>query len=106
MDLIIYDGFNNLCLTRKSTIWYLLNLSNNLQIIDVKLIYLFLEPFLNKGMMFASFYLKGIITSFNNKLNTLVNGILICSIVSISSFEGIPSTLPFLGLQSTALKLP
>ena len=54
--------------------------------------YLFLEPFLNNGMMFASFHSKGTTPSFSDKLKTLTNGILICSIVSICSFGGIPST--------------
>ena len=31
------DVFNNLCLIRKSTMWSLINLSNNSQITDVKL---------------------------------------------------------------------
>ena len=35
---------------------------------------------------------KGATPSFNDKLNTLASGILICSIVSISRFGGIPST--------------
>ena len=43
-------------------------------------------------MMFDPFHSKGTIPSFNDKLNTLVSGILICSTVSISSFGGIPST--------------
>ena len=76
---------------------FFINLSNNLQITDVKLSglyfsYLFLEPFLNNGMMFASFHSKGTTPSFNDKLNTLAGGILICSTVSISSLGGIPST--------------
>ena len=52
----------------------------------------FSNPFLNNGMMFASFHLKGTTPSFNDKLNTLASGILICSTVSISRFGGIPST--------------
>ena len=36
-------------------------------------------------MMFASFYSKGTTPSFNDKLNTLTSGTLICSTVSISS---------------------
>ena len=39
--------------------------------------------------MFASFHSNGITPSFNDKLNTLASGILICSTVSISSFGGI-----------------
>ena len=42
--------------------------------------------------MFVSFHSKGTAPSFNDKLNTLASGILICSTVSISSFGGIPST--------------
>ena len=49
---------NNVNLLRKSTICYLINLSNNLQITDVKLtgLYfsdLFLDSLLNNGMMFT-----------------------------------------------------
>ena len=43
-------------------------------------------------MMFASFHSNGTTPSFNDKLNTLGSGILICSTVSISNFGGIPST--------------
>ena len=53
---------------------------------------LFLKPFLNNGMIFVSFHSKGITPSFNDKLNTLASGILICSTDSISSFGGIPFT--------------
>ena len=42
--------------------------------------------------MFVSFHSKGTTPSFNDKLNTLAIGILICSYVSIGSFGGIPST--------------
>ena len=42
--------------------------------------------------MFASFHSNGTTPSFNDKLNTLASGILICSTVSISNFGGIPST--------------
>ena len=42
--------------------------------------------------MYASFHLKGTTPSFNDKLNTLASGILICSTVSISSFGDVPST--------------
>ena len=80
-----------------TTIWSLINRSNNLQITDVNLTslyfsYLFFEPFLNNGMMFASFHSKGTTPSLNDQLNTLASGILICSTISISSFGGIPST--------------
>ena len=37
----------------------------------------FSEPFLNNGMMFASFHSKGTNPSFNDKLNTLASGILV-----------------------------
>ena len=40
-------------------------------------------------MMFASFHSNGTTPSFNDKLNTLASGILICSTVSISNFGGI-----------------
>ena len=53
-------------------------------------------------MMFASFHSNGTTPSFNDKLNTLASGILICPTVSISSFGGIPST-PFLEFRLTAL---
>ena len=43
-------------------------------------------------MMFASFHSNGTNHYFNDKLNTLASGILICSTVSISNFGGIPST--------------
>ena len=43
-------------------------------------------------MMFASFHSNGTTPSFNDKLNVLASGILICSTVYISSFGGIPST--------------
>ena len=42
--------------------------------------------------MFASFHSKGTTPSFNDKLNTLTSGILICSTGSISSLGGILST--------------
>ena len=41
--------------------------------------------------MFASFHSKRTSRSFNDKLNTLASGMLICSTVSICSFGGIPS---------------
>ena len=47
-------------------------------------------------MMFASFHSNGTTPSFNDKLNTLASGILICSTVSISNFGGIPSTPGYL----------
>ena len=50
-----------------------INLSNNLQITGVKLTGLqfsdlFLEPFLNNGMMFAYLHSKGTTPSFNDKM--------------------------------------
>ena len=42
--------------------------------------------------MFAYFHSNGTTPSFNDKLNTLASGILICSTVSISNFGGMPST--------------
>ena len=42
--------------------------------------------------MFASFHSKGTTPCFNDKMNTLASGILICSTVYTSSFGGIPST--------------
>ena len=47
-------------------------------------------------MRFASFHSKGTNPCFNDKLNTLASGILVCSTVSISSFGGIPSTPGYL----------
>ena len=41
----------------------------------------FLEPFLNNGMMFASFHSKGIIPSCSDMLNTCASGVLIFSTV-------------------------
>ena len=52
----------------------------------------FWNPFLNTGMMFASFLSKGTTLFFNDKLNSLASGVLICFTVSISTFGGIPST--------------
>ena len=43
-------------------------------------------------MMFASFHSKGTTPSFNDKLDTLASGVLICYTVSINSFGRIPST--------------
>ena len=53
---------------------------------------MFLETFLNKGMMFASFHSKGTIPSCTAMLNTCARGILICSTVSFSILGDIPST--------------
>ena len=43
-------------------------------------------------MLLASFHSKRTTPSFNDKLNTLVSGILICYTVSISSFGGTRTT--------------
>ena len=57
--------------------------------------------------MFASFHSKETTPSFNDKLNTLASGLIICSTVSISfhCFGGIPSTpgdlLSFIGFLAT-----
>ena len=67
--------------------WYLINVSSNLHTTDVKLsgLYfsgLFLDLFLNSGLMFASFHSEGIISSSSGKLNTFESGVLICSTFS------------------------
>ena len=77
--------------------WSLINVSSNLHTIDVKLTGLsfsglFLDPFLNSSVMFASFHSEGTIPSSSDKLNTFASGVLICSTISLSSFGGIPST--------------
>ena len=53
--------------------WFLINVSSNLHTTDVKLngLYfsgLFLGPFLNSGVMFASFHFEGTIPSSSDKL--------------------------------------
>ena len=77
--------------------WFLINVSSNLHTTDVKhtgLLFsgLFLDPFLNSGVMFASFHYEGTIPSSSDKLNNFASGVLICSTIFISSFGGIPST--------------
>ena len=57
---------------------------------------LFLDPFLNNGVMFPSFHSEGTIPSSSDKLNTFASGVLICSTNSLSSFGGIPSTPGYL----------
>ena len=52
----------------------------------------FLNLFLNKGIMFASFHSKGTISSCSDMLNTCASGVLICSTVSFSILGDIPST--------------
>ena len=61
-------------------IWSLINVSSSLHTTDVKLtcLYffrLFLDPFLNSVVMFASFYSEGIILSSSGKLNNFANGV-------------------------------
>ena len=54
---------------------------------------MFLEPFLNKGMMFASFHSRSrTIPSCSEMFNTCSSGILICSTVYFSMLCAIPST--------------
>ena len=84
-----WAGFISLCLMRKFIIWSLIIVSNNLQITDVKLTGLsftdlFLEPFLNIGIMFASFHSKGTIPSCSYMLNMSSSGVLIYSTASFS----------------------
>ena len=55
--------------------WYIINVSSNLHTTDVKLTGLFLDPFLNSGVIFASFHS---IPSSSDKLNTFASGVLIC----------------------------
>ena len=56
------------------------------------LAYNLLEPFLNKGILFASLHSKGIIPSCSDMLNTCACGVLMCSTVSFSILGDIPST--------------
>ena len=72
--------------------WSLINVSNNLHTTDVKLtgLYLsdvFLDPFINKGVMFVSFRSEGTIPSSSDKLNTFVSGVLICSTRLVVSYH-------------------
>ena len=53
---------------------------------------MFLDPFLNSGVIFASFHSEGTIPFSSDKLNKISSGVLICSTISLSSFDGIPST--------------
>ena len=69
----------------------------DVKLTDVKLTRLifsgfFLDPFLNSGVMFASFHSEGTIPSSSDKLHHFASGVLICSTISLSSFDGIPST--------------
>ena len=77
--------------------WSLINVSSNLHTTDVKLAGLsfsgfFLDTFLNSGVMFASIHSEGTISSSSDKLNNFASGVLICATISLSSFDGIPST--------------
>ena len=77
--------------------WSLINVLSNLHTTDVKLTGLgfsglFLDPFLNSGVTFASFHSEGTIPSSSDKLNNSASGVLIYSTISLSSFGGIPST--------------
>ena len=42
--------------------------------------------------MFAYSHSEGTIPSSSDKLNNFASGVIICSIISLSSFGGIPST--------------
>ena len=53
---------------------------------------LLLGPFLNNGVIFASFRSDGMIPSLSDKLKNIASGILVWSTISLSSFGGIPST--------------
>ena len=77
--------------------WSLIIGCNNFSTTDVKLAglsfsKLFLNPFLNNGIMVASFHSEGTIPSSCHKLNTFASGVLIYCTISLSSFGGIPST--------------
>ena len=52
----------------------------------------FLNLFLNKGMMFASYHSNGTIPSYSDMLNRCASGVLICSTICFSIFRDIPST--------------
>ena len=53
---------------------------------------LFIEPILNRGMMFASFHCKGTLSSCSDMLNMCASGVLICTTVSLSILGDITST--------------
>ena len=78
---------------------------NNLQKTDIKLTGLnilqtcFLNLFLNKGIMFASFHSKGTIPSCSDMINTCASGVLICSTVYFSIF-GVLYTLYIVNFAS------
>ena len=65
-------------------------ISNDVKLNGLSLSDLFLYPFLNSGVMFASFHSEVIIPS--SELNTFGSCVIICSTISLSSFGGIPST--------------
>ena len=56
------------------------------------LIYSFLSCLKKDVMMFASFHSNGTIPSSNDKLNTAASGKLICSTISSTNFERMPTT--------------
>ena len=77
--------------------WSLIDDSSNVHTTDVKLTGLkssglFLDPFLNSGVMFASFHSERTIPSSSDKLNNFACDVLICSTISLSSFGDIPLT--------------
>ena len=91
---MFYKEFHNLV---EFLVKHLINVSSNLHTNYVKITGLqfsglFLDPFLNSGVMFASFHFEGTIPSSSDKFNTFASGVLICSTISLSSFGGIPST--------------
>ena len=53
---------------------------------------LFLEPFLNNCLMFASIHSEGTIPSCRETINTFGSDVLICSTISLRSFGGIASS--------------
>ena len=77
--------------------WSVINVSINLHTTYTKLTGLsfsglFLDPFLNSGVIFVSFHSEGTIPSSSDKITNCASDVLICSTISISSFGGIPST--------------
>ena len=58
--------------------WSIINVSSNLHTTDVKIklyIGLFLDPFCNSGVIFASFHSEGTIPSSSDKLNNSASGV-------------------------------
>ena len=67
----------NMGFTRTSTMWFIIDVSNNLHRTDVKLIgrclsYLLIDPFLNNGVIFASFHSDGTIPSITDNSRRFV----------------------------------